>query len=454
MKISSSMPWLFLFILFVCRPCLADPRGFSDYRRVDELVEKALQNSRELELMNEDIKRSKMELKNAKTSYLPHLYLQGTAGVNLFSVDDFDRDRNLGSNLILDWNFFQNGLVFYRVQQAKAQVELTVLQREKQRIQMAYDIRNLICDLVEKKALLGIVEIEFNLVQRSLEKARLEFKQGKTRRADMMRAETDVFESENTFRRNKAEFQMLERKLRDQTGLDEWELFDGTFEQSVLLLQNKEDLITLGQKQRAEAKEGEIQCMLTKKAVKVAKLGRLPRLDLFAGNAFAIDDFERGTDDFEFRTGVIARYPLYDGGQTKLQIILAEMAAEKADYQMIQLRKKIDQEVEAAYEELLNAKALLDSGQTQYESIRDELGKSEIEFKNGEVSDFDHQEAKRSYERARLHFLSLNLSFYKAEMNLSRVLGFVYVFDATEALSSQTAGVSKQDASSDEVSKS
>jgi len=444
MRFSHRIAWLFLFALMVSRPCLAGSGVFSDYREIDELVEKALQNSKELDLMNKDIERSKMELKNAKTSYFPHLYLQGTAGVDLFSLDDFDRERNLGSNLILDWNFFQNGLVFYRVQQAKAQVELTILNREKQKIQMAYDIRALICELVEKKALLSIVEIEFNLTQRSLEKARLEFKQGKTRRADMMKAETQVFESENTLRRSRVELQILERKLKDYTGLEEWTLFDGTFERSVLLAQTKEDLIALGQKQRAEAKEGEIQCMLTKKAVKVAKLGRLPRVDLFAGNAFAVDDFEKGSDEFEFRTGVIARYPLYDGGQTKLQIVMAEMAAEKADYQMIQIRKKIDQEVEAAYEELLNAKALRDSGSAQYESIREELGKSEIELKNGEISDFDHQEAKRSFERARLNFLNLNLSFYKAEINLSRVLGFVYVFDAAEALVSQTAGASNE----------
>lgn len=406
----------------------------SNFHWIDELVEKALQNSRELELMNEDIARSKMELKNAKTSYFPHLYLQGTAGVDLLSIGSFDNSQNLGSDLILDWNFFQNGLVFYRVQQAKSQVELTILQREKQRIQLAFDVRNLICDMIEKRALLEILEIEFNLAQKSLEKACLEFQQGKTRRADIMRAETELFEKENTLRRSRSEFQILDRKIRDQTGLEDWEMLEGTFDQSILLTQRKEKLIDLGQRQRAEAKEGEIQYMLAKKAVKVAKLGRLPRLDLFAGNAFAIDDFQSGSDEFQFRTGVIARYPLYDGGQTKLQIVLAEMAAEKAEFQLEQAKKKIDQEVEEAYEDLLNAQALRESGQTQYESIRQELEKSEIELKNGEISEFDHQEAQLSFQRAKLHFLSLNLSFYKAEINLSRVLGFAYISDAAGAM--------------------
>ncbi len=418
----------FLVCVFVSFSLLADSiqeRTSSQVFSIRELVQRGLENSRELKLMDQDIERAKKELKFAKTSYFPHLTLQGSLGVDLLSPASFDANRNLGSDLVLDWNFFQNGLVFFRVAQAKAQVELAILQRKHQEIELSFQFENRICELLDKKALITLQIHELDLENKSLEKTQSEFQQGKTRRMDVLKVRTKMFEKQNTLERMKREYDFLFKKLKEDMNLPLNEDLQISWDISLTPFSKTKEMCTeLALANRTEVKEGEIQCNLSEKALKVAKLGRFPRLDLFAGNAFALDDFERSTDQFQFRTGVIARYPLYDGGETKLQITLAELAKRKAYFQWDQTKQKIEDEVEKAYSQVLDAQVLLDLGKSQLQDIQTELEQSEIEYKNGNLSDFEWQEATLTSERARVSDDSLKLNVLKAWVSLAKALGF------------------------------
>lgn len=417
--ILSSVLFLFLNSLF------AEEAVSTKTYRISELVQRAIENSQELKLMDQDIDRTKKELKFAKTSYLPHLTLQGSAGVDLLSPGSFDASKNIGSDLILDWNFFQNGLVFLRVAQAKAQVELAVLGKKRQEIDLACQIQNRIFEILEKQAAGKIQSRELELERKNLEKAREEFQHGKNRRMDVLKVQTQVFEKQNILEKIKRENEFLLNKFKEDTGLSlsdnfeiEWDPIDSVFSQT------KEACLEIALANRVEVREGEIQCQLSEKSLRVAKLGRLPRLDLFAGNAFALDDFERSSNQFQFRTGVIARYPLYDGGETKLQIILAEIAKRKADFQWDQGKRKITEEVEKAYGQMLDAQALRESGKSQLETIQAELQQSQIEYQNGNLSALEWEEALLTSGRAKFNDEGLQWGVLRAQAALAKTMGF------------------------------
>ncbi len=418
-------PLFFIFLLSSIWADSFDEKPSSQIYSVHELVQRGVENSRELKLMDQDIERAKKELKYAKTSYFPHLTLQGSLGVDLLSPTSFDQDRNVGSDLILDWNFFQNGLVFFRVAQAKAQVELAILQRKHQEIELAYQFENRIYELLEKKAFIALQGHDLNLENKSLEKAQVELQQGKIRRMDVLKVRTKVFEKQNTLEKIKREYDFLAKKLKEDMNLplnEDIQISWGTALKPFSTA--KEICVEVALSSRTEIREGEIQCELSQKALKVAKLGRFPRLDLFAGNAFALDDFERSSDQFQFRTGVIARYPLYDGGETKLQITLAELAKRKSYFQWDQTKQKIQDEVEKAYSEVLDAQVIWELGKSQFQDIQSELEQSKIEYKNGNLSDFEWQEATLTSERAKVNDDSLKLNVLKSWVSLAKAIGF------------------------------
>lgn len=400
---------------------------------IQELVHTALDRSPELKLLDEEIRRSRLELKNARTAYVPHLYVQGSAGVDLFSPGSFEADRNLGSDLILDWNFFQNGLVFFRVAQARAQVEMNMLRRKRQAVDLAYDIKSRAYDLMNRKAVLGILEMELALTEKVLERVKTEFERGKIRRADLMKAQSQVFDKRNSVEKSRREYERMMRRLREDAHLAPEEHIHLETDARHEPLKPQEDYLSLALKYRTDVREGDIQVDLSRKAVRVAKLGRLPRLDLFAGNAFSLDDFERSDDQFQFRTGVIARYPLYDGGQTKLQIFLAELALQKAEFQRSHTRRKVMDEIEDAYDEVADAMRLLESGVQQLTLTQEEFAKAELEFQSGSLSPYEMEEARLSLERAQVRVLELKTHKLKSEAGLVRAVGFVDLVEEKDA---------------------
>ncbi|MBI1870579.1 MAG: TolC family protein [Chlamydiae bacterium] len=390
---------------------------------MDELVDRSIKVSQDLKLMDEDIERAQEELKVAKTAYWPKLSLQGNLGVDLFSLGSFELDRNAGSNLILDWNFFQNGWVTYRIEQAKAQVEISRLHRQSRELELAYQMKVLICEALQKEAELNLQLEEFQLIEKTREKAQVELRQERLRRADFLKTQVQFFDHKNLLEKLKREYQKLLQKLKERSDLSDMEGIDnplGEEEQNPL---SKEVLIDKALLHRVEIREAEIQWDLSRKAVKVAKLGRWPRLDLFAGNAFALDDLEREGDSFQFRTGVIARYPLYDGGEIKLQISLAEMAERKAQFQWKEAKRRVSEEVEEAYDEWMNAKVNLESGMQEKNFIQEEVGKAEAEFKKDRLSPYEWEEAQLNLKRSELRLLALRLEVWKAKARLAKGVG-------------------------------
>jgi adhesin transport system outer membrane protein len=430
--------WSLIFFLacLSLKSVYSDPVSAAKKYHVDELVQKTLESSQELKLLDEDIERSNIELRNARTFYLPRLSLQGNAGVDLLSISSFDPDNNLGANLILDWNFFQNGLVSFRVEQAKAQVELNKLQRKRQMMDIAYRVKSMVYEAISRKAGMELLIQDLHLKKKSLEKTKTEFEQGLHRRSELLKAETQVFEKQTGLEKSKREYDLLIQKLQAEAGLptaiQKIELGIDSFDE--IPLEMKASCLSIALENRPEIKEAQIHCDLSRRAIRVAKLGRLPRLDLFAGNAFAVDDFERSNDQFQFRTGMIARYPLYDGGETKLQILIAEMTSRKAEFQWNQAKLRVKEEVEKAFEEVLNAQAVLQSGKTHRDVIRDEFEKAEIEFKDGNLSAYEAEEARFNLGMAKIQFLDLELEFLKAKAKLAKVLGFVNLEEAFDTL--------------------
>ena len=389
------------------------------------MVQKVIDNSKEIQLLDQDIEKAKKELAYAKTSYFPRLTLQGSLGVDLLSLDEFDAANNMGSDLIFDWNFFQNGMVIYRVTQAKAQLEITIMNRKKQEIDRIHDVRFRIYDLLEKKESVDLQMREFELAQKTLEKARTEFQQGRSRRTDLLKIETQMYEKKNNYEKSNRQYRLMYQKLKKDAALPLEEEFDIEKNPQVPdFLEAKGTCLEAAVGNRIETREAEIQFELSKKAVWVAKLGRFPQIDFFAGNAFALDDLENGTGEFQFRTGVIARYPLYDGGQIKLQIVMAEMACRKAEFQWQESKRKVQEEVEKTYDDWINVQASFESGKTQLDSMKAEMEQAEIEYKNGNISPFEWEEAQLNFERMENYYYGLKLGLLRAQADLAKALGF------------------------------
>ncbi|MDP3981838.1 MAG: TolC family protein [Chlamydiota bacterium] len=423
---------IFMGLCFLIIPAFS--RGSTE-EYLEQLIMEALQRSDQLQLLEEDIARAENELKNAKSFYWPRLSLQGSAGVDLLHLDAFSTDRNLGSNLILDWDFFQNGMVKYRIEYAAAQLQMVKNDVANTRLDLYFQLKNNFFDLFEKKERLHLMQQEYRLKEIAFERVKIEIEQGQRPRIDLLKEKAKLMDDQIRFEKTEREFAFLVKKLEGETGANDLSSFALDMTDIDEPAELDKNMITdLALEERIDIKDTKIQIDLALKAYRVAKWKRWPSVNIFAGNAFALDDLGASNDRFQFRTGLIARYSIYDGGERSLQIKVAGLQLKKAKLKLKQVIRKAKEDIELALDELRNSRELMHSGELQYRIIQDDLEREKIDLEHHKISNYDWDEAMLSVEQFKVRQISLYLNYLRAGIQLSKAVG-VYRLKDSDSLS-------------------
>ncbi|MFC1668362.1 TolC family protein [Chlamydiota bacterium] len=391
------------------------------------VIDHIIEHSPEMEMALEDIKKAKRELKTAKTYYLPHLTLQGSAGVDLLHTEDFDKN-NLGADLILDWNFFRNGRLIYRVAQAKATVIEAELKKYDLELKIALETKQNIFDLLTQKAQLEIDRVELEREKKKLEKLQIQYDQGQVKQTDITRFKATLFEKEQRYLKKKTEYTFSwltfsrHAPVEDITHVD-YSLYTSDAFSKVTL----DELQEFALENMPKNKINKMSVDLSKKGTRLARWRRWPQVELFAGNAFALDDLGEDNNELELRTGVIVRYPLYDGGEIKNEILLAKLQERRAQLMYDQGLDEIKDQVREDYYNVEAQQALFEAASMHFNILKKDMEQSDLEFENGLIAQFDYDELMLTLEKARLRKMNAYFDLLKAFAKLERDIGIQYL---------------------------
>ncbi|MDP8218774.1 MAG: TolC family protein [Candidatus Theseobacter exili] len=394
---------------------------------LEEAVKLAILNSPEIKMADEDVVKSENDLKLAKKQYLPRLSFQGSAGVDLLSLEDFS-ENNIGTDLILDWNFFQNGMLIYGIKRAKVNVVSSKLKRRDVELELVFSIKTMLYGLQSRIEDLELARQNLEHEKAKFELMKVEQEHGKHTRTDIMRKQASLFRAENELKSAQRAIDSSKQKLVQKIEID----FDGITigdnnqdikEETFMPLSSEKEALKTAMENRNDLKTTNLQWELSKLGLKVSKWKRWPQIEMFAGSAFAIDDLERQSNDLKFRTGVIVRYPLYDGGQTKSHIDAARIQERKAALNVENIKKRISNDVQDALFSLEGAVASFESSKLQLKILSDEMEKAEVEYKDGRVSQFEWNEAKLNYQRVVFQVKKAWRSVLEAQDYLSKMQG-------------------------------
>ena len=425
---------LILLLLGVC-PLYASNETVSV--SLNEIISLAVKNSPELLLAQEDIVKAENDLKLAKKQYIPKISIQGSVGVDLLSLDDFN-SNNLGSDLILDWDFFQNGMLIFRIKQARSDVESAKLQKGSVQQELVYTIKQMSIDLRSKIDDLELARESLELERARFELIKEEFKAGSKTRTEVMRKQAVLFNVENDVRSKARAVEAARKKMEQKTGvlvdsifIDEPEdLTAFSFEKP----DSEEEALQIAMDNRGDLRKLELQWNMSKLGVKLAKWKRWPQLQMFAGSAFALDDFNNQSEKFEFRTGMIVRYPIYDGGQIKSQIDAARIQEHKAALSVENTQKRIFNEVSDSHFALESAMASFEGNKIQYEILSDEMEKAGVEYDEGRISRHEWDEAKLNFMRVEYQLKKSWRSVMDARAYLAKTQGLLWYSEKEGAM--------------------
>ena len=410
---------IIIYVLVVCCWARADVKN-----EWIELINNSAENSATIKMYQEDIKKAERELKNSKAAFFPQLSLQGSVGADLFNLDDFS-ENNLASTLILDWDFFQNGALLYRIETAKSQVELVKLAFEKRKMEMIYEIKNLFLDIFQEQLNMEVDQLELALATRKMEVFDKQLELGKITRVVWLKEKMRLLELENNKQLNVKSFNSRRDRL-NQVLLKDVDInqFDWSFILELIIpIKTFDECIEIAQKQRHDLIESGIQLYLAEKAFKYAKWKRLPKVSFFSGSDYALDDLGTQNSDIQFRTGAIVRYPLYDGGATKSQILLAELSYKRACINNDVLQERVMNDIKNQLSDWEFNVQRLELEKKYYSLTNDEMDKASIDFKQGKISDIEFQEILLNEKKSLTRLNKAKLDLYRKQMEIAKIIG-------------------------------
>ncbi len=395
-----------------------------------QILKQVFEKTPYLKNYEEDVLKAERELKVAKASLLPHFTLQNSLGVDLLRVEEFN-EKDISNSLLLDWNFFQNGEVFIRIMIAKYQIQLSRLAYEKRKVELAHEIKGMIVDLFQNKLELNLKDAELKLLQKKVDILEEQFQAGKIKRSEWIKEKMNFLNLQNNFRFEKNTYQIHFNKLQKMLNqplnenLLSWDALEGLYQEPRAM-----DVYNQWAAQhRQDVLESQIQVKISESGYKLAKWKRWPQLSLFSGSDFAIDDVDRASSDFQFRTGAIVRFPLYDGGFIKSQILLAELGYKRSKIDYDFLIEKIQNEVVEHYEQWQAVLSNVEAEFSNFELADEETQKAELDYQQGKIAQLELEEIALNKQRAELHWWISKLALLKEQIQMDKILGCVWMQD-------------------------
>ena len=164
---------------------------------------------------------------------------------------------------------------------------------------------------------------------------------------------------------------------------------------------------------------------MRKERVTVAKSTYKPILGLFAGYGARNSSFRN--DFFSSVSGPIAgvqfNWDIYDGGLTKGKVIEAEALYEKAQIDLDEATRRVEQEVRTTYSSFLEAREVLESQKKVQEQAEEALQLATARYEAGTSTQLDVLNAQTALTEARTTQVQAAHDYIVARARLERAIG-------------------------------
>lgn len=405
--------------------------------KLDDVIKRAVSSSDRLKLEEKNLEEAHTYLKLQYANYFPKLSVQAAANADLLRTNDFNKDRDTSLSLILDWDMFGNGQIAYSIANAKSQLLRAKVNRRVKESELVFDVTYDYFDLFLKEYNKINLEKNMEVVENEVQQAEIAFKQGNIDSVSLTR--TKIKYSDSAIEHSQSSYNLISLldKLNAKVGctvsasaveiddlVKKMDLID--FDKDVIYqvaLQMEPDLLLAKQ-----AKE------MAALAAKYAKYKRYPQIQFFTGNSFAVDSVNRDNNQIELRTGMIARYPLFDGGQIKYEIAQAKKNYEKACMEFDQYKDILKKDISDICFTIEKNRKIMQLSEKKIELLKSDIDNTENEYKKGNISLHKWNQLLVDYEKSRFKDFSLKQDYLLSIASLFKKLGNFSIVETDDFL--------------------
>jgi outer membrane protein len=285
--------------------------------------------------------------------------------------------------------------------------------------------------------LLGAQQIEVQkaslaLLRKELEDTTQRFDAGTVPRFNVLRAEVAVANARPLLIRAENAYRIAKNSLVNLLGYNlpanVWEdiplVLSGTLEPDAYSIELPTAL-ALALERRPELAALRSVEALRREAIKAAKAGYLPSVQLFGGHAWrsAIFQNDLAADIAGWNAGAQVTWNFFDGLQTKGKVQEARALREKAQLDLEDNVRRVELEVRTGYSTLIEAKEVLASQERVQEQAEEALRLANSRAEAGTGTQLDVLDAQTSLTQARSTRIQARRDYLVAKARLERAIG-------------------------------
>jgi outer membrane protein TolC len=401
---------------------------------LDEVLNLAQQNNRELQITKETLQRSKFALKQAEAGLLPKLgaEIELSNGQDAKDVIDDLEDGNPSSTespidgkVGISYDIFTSGKRDATIKAAQEQVKLNQLEVQRIEKQVNLDVSLAYYDLQEADQLVRIAQVAVKNAELTLENAqRLEAGEVGSR-FDVIRARVQLANAQQDLTNALTQQDIARRQLVELLSLNDSANIipaDPVQPEGKWDLSLEESIITAYQN-RVELQQLMTEIKITDQKKRIALAQTQPQVSLFAGYQLR-NDFE---SDIGLKDGYVVgtrlRWDFFDGGEAQAGASQEESNRLINETRFADVRNKIRFEIEKSYKTLQASRQNIETANFAYQQAQESLTLARLRFDSGvgiliDVLDAENELSRTDGDRVRA-ILNYNRAISQLEKALN-----------------------------------
>jgi outer membrane protein len=439
-KLESISKFIFLFISFFVTIFASPgqneagtvPGAFS----IEQCIEIALKNSPSIKIAEGSVRKSKLDVGDARANFLPDVSLSGGYYINetynTFEWDENHYDLSISASM----QPFTSGRTYLDVERADANL---VSSREGYRLtkmNLVMEVISRYYNLLKSSQILELGNRTLKQKQNQLDFSKARFELGMVPRADTLKARAALEGARVDLHEANGELLIRKAELNEVMGLE----LDSVI--SIRDVELKEpnipkfdSVLTIAYSYRPDIKQQKSSISVAKYNMMIAWINRMPTLTLTGGynvyaEKFAFEALPLNRtnldDNSDWSVGMTLSFPIFDGGTKSRNIRRANIDLNNARLGYENLRRQTELEVKSAYISLENASKKIELTGRQVASARESYEAALGRYKSGLAPITEVIDAEVVLTEGEVNFIGSKYDFLEAEALLERVTGVLY----------------------------
>lgn len=401
-------------------------------------VDMAMKRSPTMLEASEKLKAEEARLTQAFGTLLPTLSLSGNIGSSYQQPSDLEFGTTTvtmgtseiastsGYNLTLSQPLFAGGRLLSAYDIAKASYEMAKQSFRSSKNDMTYNVLNSYYGVLRAKKLSELAKESLDLAKAHLNQVKAMYSAGITTKADVLRSEVQVANSEQGATRANNAYELAKDTFNNTIGrgLDvSVDLNEKGFTSESATVSNQQELIDTAFKSRPEWLSFELRKLISEKSVNIANGSYWPNVALVGsyGNSKRTYPSYINTDQNFWTVAAQANWTLFDGFITPAKVTEADSNLKAMLANESNIKNNILVDLKGARLNLTSAIEVLASAKKEVASAVENYYIAEQKYKNGAGSNLEVIDAQvaRSQAKTNLYQAQFDLQIAKAKINKS-----------------------------------